>query len=196
MTKWVSLIFILLIPASASLIACTEKECFQVSNSEFLQLDQPKVMEEITYQYLFACEILNLHPLGVFSGLSGAFLMSNCNDIKVRETLKFIVGVSIREDFEKFAQSSSIVDIKFSHKKIPDEFPTIQKKLTELDASIYEIKNKNSELEKSLKEFNKFQSRGFSGCLSLVEEFFKNLAKEGKKATTSQIKKWTKEAEK
>jgi hypothetical protein len=196
-TKWVSVIFLIFVPVLASVNVCTEIECFPVSNEDFLQLDQPTVMKEIAYHYPWQCDVLNTHPLGVLSWVQDLILGSPCDEIRTRETLKFLVGVAIREDFEEFAASSTNLEIKFSpDEKYLDNWPTIKNQLLDLENSLSEAENKNSALKKSIKKFNNFKSQGLSGCASLFEGTVKGFVKEGKKAATSKIKSWSKEAKK
>ena len=150
-------------------------------------------MEEIAYRYPFACEVLNTYPLGVFSWVPQAVLGYNCAEIRMRETLKYILGISIREDFESFAESSRSFKVDFSpNTKFLNKLPTIEDKLSELENSISESENKNAELEIAIKKLNSLRSQEFSSCVGFLEDFFKGLAKEGKKAVASSINKWSK----
>lgn len=208
---WVGIIFVLAFifsPAFANISACREeKDCFQVPNEEFLQLDQSNIMREVSYQPPLEC--IGPFALGVLSwggnpaGAGISFvqywaevvqelilhpeyandtrkLLGPCVDTVRRESLKYAVASYIRDDLETFAASSQAIKVKFSPDENLEDWPTINDKLSQLENSISESDAKAEALDGSIKRFKEFTSRGMGECANAIESFFGTILKQTK----------------
>lgn len=189
------LFFLLLAPVCASIIACTPSHCSNISDETFLQLDQEKGGHSLSFWHSIGCELLNRHPLGVFSwSLSG---QPSCPELRARETLKLLSGIAARDDFETLAGESQQFKRKtsFDDGAALSDFPELHARVTDLEESLSDTDSKDTSLASALNTFEGFKAHGVSACASFLESFIQGLLKEGKKSTMARVNEWAKEQE-
>jgi hypothetical protein len=144
-------------------------------------------MDGISFRYPIECDLLNSHPLGVFSwALLG---QPSCADIRARESFKLAAGMMIWDDFENFARSLQPIKLGDPGETTGiEDWPTLQSRVSKLDASLADVRSKESSLQDAVKRLEEFQARGVSACASFAQDVLAGVLKAGKKPAMDLIK--------